>query len=656
MRNPESYCRLSRTRFLPVTILWLWWSYFIPASVAAQECPPNIDFEEGNFNGWVCHAGSVYVSDIQNIIYLAPSGPQPDQHTMYSAAANGGERDYYGQFPVVCPNGSGYSIKLGNTSGGAQAEGISYDFRIPAGRNTYSLIYHYAVVFQDPFHQHFQQPRLVLEVWNKTDNELINCSSFTFFPNGSVLPGFFRSGMSDSIDVWCKDWSAVTINLNGMAGKDIRLFFKTADCTFRRHFGYAYIDVNTECSSEFTGATYCPDDTAVLVTAPYGYQGYRWFNETFTQQLGTQQVVRLAPPPPPGTRIAVELIPYDGYGCQDTLYALLVDTLTLTANAGIDVTSCNLNPVLIGENSKQGRTYSWSPTAGLSNPFIANPRASPVSTTEYVVTVRSPGGGCVNRDTVLVSASVIDSSMQLIGKTNYCITSGETTFLEVQPTDSIQWYLNNSAIFGANQPRYQVQQTGLYQARMFTQMGCSLATRTEQITIEIPRPGVRYPLQYAVLNYPVELQAREFGVSWLWQPPGGLDNPAIKNPVYTPSVLNDQTFTIDISTAIGCVTVDTQQVQSIKEVKVYVPTAFSPNNDGRNDLLRPILLGVKELKYFRVFNRWGQMVYNQQGTGRGWDGNVGGQSQGTALFVWMMEAVGLDNRRYFQKGTVLLVR
>ena len=59
-----------------------------------------------------------------------------------------------------------------------------------------------------------------------------------------------------------------------MAGKTIRLFFKTADCTFRRHFGYAYIDVNTECSSEFTGATYCPDDTAVTVTAPYGYQNY----------------------------------------------------------------------------------------------------------------------------------------------------------------------------------------------------------------------------------------------------------------------------------------------------------------------------------------------------------------------------------------------
>src|SRR5687768_8485697 len=156
------------------------------------------------------------------------------------------------------------------------------------------------------------------------------------------MSGFFDSLIiADSTSVWCMNWSDVSINLHGNAGKTIRLFFKTADCTFRRHFGYAYIDVNTGCTSEFTGATYCPDDTAVSVTAPYGYQAYTWYNSTFTQVLGTQQTINFAPPPPPGTTIAVAITPYDGYGCPDTLYAKLVDTLTLTANAGIDKISCN---------------------------------------------------------------------------------------------------------------------------------------------------------------------------------------------------------------------------------------------------------------------------------------------------------------------------
>lgn len=622
----------------------------------SQDCPPNIDFERGNFDHWTCYTGSVYALGDENSIYLSPSGPQAGYHTMYSAVNNGGERDYFGQFPVICPNGSGYSVKLGNTTGGAEAEGISYDFTIPAGRNTYSLIYHYAVVFQDPNHLHFQQPRLVLEVWNMTDSKLIDCSSFTFFPNGSPLPGFFPAINTDSANVWCKDWSAVTINLNDMAGKDIRLFFKTADCTFRRHFGYAYIDVNTECSSEFTGATFCPDDTAVLVTGPYGYESYKWFSSDFTQLLGTQQILRLEPPPSSGTMIAVEVNPYAGYGCRDTLYARLVDTLTLTAYAGPDVTSCNYNPVLIGSNAKQGVNYSWSPVAGLTNPLIANPRASPSVTTPYVLTVRSPGGGCVNTDTVVVTASIIDSSLQVLGKQFFCITSGDSAVLLIQPADSIQWYLNNSAIFGANQPRYRAGQSGMYHARMFTNAGCSLSTRQENIIIEVPRPGIRYPLQYAVTDFPLQLQARTFGISYLWKPPFYLDNASIAAPVFNSTVLGDQTYTIDITTAAGCLTVDTQMVNTIKKVKVYVPSAFTPNNDGLNDVLRPIMQGIKEMTYFRVYNRWGQLVYNMQPNQRGWDGTINGQSQQTAVYIWMFEAIGLDNRRYYKKGTVTLVK
>jgi len=70
---------------------------------------------------------------------------------MYSAIGGGGI-DPYGGFPVNCPNGSGHSIRLGNNSAGREAEGVSYDFTIPAGANTYNLIYNYAVVFPDPGH------------------------------------------------------------------------------------------------------------------------------------------------------------------------------------------------------------------------------------------------------------------------------------------------------------------------------------------------------------------------------------------------------------------------------------------------------------------------------------------------------------------------
>ena len=159
----------------------------------AQDCPPNIDFETGTFNGWTCYIGSSGDGNGRDGISLFPAGgPIAGRHTMLSSFPGNG-LDPYGGFPVNCPNGSGNSIRLGNNFAGTEAEGISYEFTIPANQPVYSLIYHYAVVFQDPNHERDQQPRLELEITNVTDNTTIGCSSFTFIPYGTILPGFFES-------------------------------------------------------------------------------------------------------------------------------------------------------------------------------------------------------------------------------------------------------------------------------------------------------------------------------------------------------------------------------------------------------------------------------------------------------------------------------
>ena len=623
--------------------------------LVAQTCPPNIDFETGTFNGWICYLGSTAAVNGANIITISPSAPTPNRQTMYSYAANAGELDEYGGFPVVCPNGSGYSIRLGNNLPGTQAEGISYQFRIPDNQNVFSLIYHYAVVFQDPNHRPEEQPRMEIEVKNVTDNQIITCSSFTFIPYGTLLPGFFTSpNPRGDTPVWCKNWSAVSVNLDNMAGKTIRLFFKTADCTFRRHFGYAYIDVNSECTDEFVGAKYCPDDTAVSVTAPYGYQNYTWYNNTFSKVLGSDQTIRFAPPPPVGTTVAVEVVPYNGYGCLDTLYARLIDTLTITANAGRDTISCNLSPVVIGANSKPGLVYSWTPTAGLSDPKISNPLATPDVTTSYVVATRHDGGGCLNTDTVVVKASIIKDSLALIGKAVYCFGSGDSTILVVQPTESIQWFKDGIAINGADQYEFRVTKSGTYFAILSNNDGCSVTTNSQAVIIDKARPGITYPVQYAVIDLPTNLEAREFGATALWSPANFLDNAASYTPTFRSSV--DQLYTVEIKTTTGCVTVDTQMVKVVTHADIYVPSAFTPNDDERNDILRPTLMGIKELHYFRVYNRWGQLMFETRTNYAGWDGKYKGAPQSTQVFVWIVEGVGVDGRLYTKKGTSTLIR
>jgi gliding motility-associated-like protein len=791
--------------------------------VSAQTCPPNIDFEQGTFDGWTCYTGYVTGAGA-NVINLTPSGgPVPERHTMYSSFPGSG-LDFYGGFPINCPNGSGNSIRLGNNFGGGEAEGISYEFTIPPNENYYTLIYNYAVVFQDPDHLEYEQPRMQIEITNETDNSVIYCSSFTFIPYGSILPGFYESpNPGGDTPVWCKGWTAVSINLDGHAGKRIKLFFKTADCTFRRHFGYAYIDVNSECSGTFTGATFCPDDTVVNVVAPYGYQSYTWYNNSFTQVLGNQQVLNLSPLPAAGTTIAVQLVPYNGYGCLDTLYALLLDTLTVTANAGVDAISCNNNPVPIGVPPKPGLVYTWLPATGLTNAYTSNPHAAPDVTTTYVLYVNHDGGGCKDRDTVVVQASTINRDLQLLGKTAFCLGSGDSAVLRVNPTDSIQWYRDNVAIAGAHDVDYKVTQTGSYHAMLFNSIGCAISTDRQtinissipvpgvnagltnqcfvnnrfaftntstnavgdmqytwmlgdgtlagskdvvhyyggpgvydvkmivssneicvdsamftvtvypnavadfsikpvcinlpmqainltmdtlgstinyiwklgnghvsdlrdppvqvypvagtytislsvntvqcpsplhtvikQLVIDKPVPAIEYPIKYALIDYPLVLEARRIGDSALWSPGTSLNTRTSFNPVFSGTV--EQAYTISIKTASGCVTVDTQIVKTVKEVAMYVPSAFTPNRDGRNDYLSPVVMGIKEIKYFRVFNRWGQLVYQSQRELPGWDGTIGGLQQASQVYVWLIEGIGVDDRIYRRKGTTTLIR
>lgn len=796
-----------------------------PVAVLAQ-CPPNIDFETGTFNGWTCYTGSVASVGGNNVIdFNFSGGPTFDRQEMYSAIGSAGMLDPYGGFPVVCPNGSGYSIRLGNNNAGREAEGVSYDFTIPANANTYNLIYNYAVVFQDPGHLPSEQPRLDLQVQNLSDGYPINCSSFAFFANGSPLPGFqLSSNPGGNTPVWYKSWTAVSINLDNMAGKRIRLFFKTADCTFRVHFGYAYIDVNSECSDRFEGADFCPDDAFVRVNAPYGYQSYTWFNPTFTQQLGTSQTLTLAPPPAAGTQVAVVVVPYSGYGCVDTLYTTLYDTLSYKANAGPDKVSCNESIVQIGVPPKPGWYYIWDPPLGLNNEFIANPFATPAATTEYHLRINHSGGGCVSYDTVVVQASKLYDSLIVLGKVNWCIGSGDSTVLQVMPCDSVQWYKNGIVIPGANQQRYMVTQTGTYFAVVYSFLGCNLTTKSINIdissipkpgfdidkpvqcfannkfiftnkstndvggplqytwitgdgyigttrdltysfrktgtfdvklivnssvacfdsiskpvtihpnvyadfslnaacinqpiipvnktvepgnstvhylwdfgngqkstlrnppiqnypgagsyvmslsvytdqcpfpintqkrfaVIESPIPGKRYTEAYAVKDLPLPLEARAIGNSVLWAPATGLNDATSYKPVFTSD--KEQQFTITLKTAAGCTTVDTQVVKINKNIVIYVPNAFTPNDDARNDVLKPFMIGIKELVYFKIYNRWGELVFETKSINEGWDGRYKGNPVQSHTLVWMLQGIGADNKTYNAKGSTVLIR
>jgi gliding motility-associated-like protein len=359
--------------------------------IAFSQCPPNIGFEAGSFDHWDCSIGSINSSN--GAISLSNSGPVFGRHTLLQNTTPQA-LDQYGDFPINCPNGSGYSIQLGNSGTGRQAEQVSYTFTIPDNQNNYSIIYNYAVVFQNPSHAEWEQPKFTANVFDVTNNTYIGCSSFSYAASAN-LPGFKQSVQRDSI--FYKPWTPVTIKLSGYAGRTIRLEFTTNDCTRGGHFGYAYVDVNENCSSPISGNVHCLTDSSQTLTAPFGFAGYRWFNADFSKVLSTDLTLTLTPPAAAGTVFAVEVTPFPGQGCIDTVYATIVSSgeiIDLRVPTGTLLT-CISNPIdltssLITAGSSGGLFLSYYTDPTQVN-YLATPKLVTTSGIYYIKAVNSAG-------------------------------------------------------------------------------------------------------------------------------------------------------------------------------------------------------------------------------------------------------------------------
>ncbi len=91
-------------------------------------------------------------------------------------------------------------------------------------------------------------------------------------------------------------------------------------------------------------------------------------------------------------------------------------------------------------------------------------------------------------------------------------------------------------------------------------------------------------------------------------------------------------------------------------INIYVPRVFSPNGDGVNDVLKPILVGITTFHYFSVYNRWGNLIFTSQDPNQGWDGTFKGVPQPVETYLWIAEGIDLNGKKIVAKGMTSLVR
>ncbi|MEO8416605.1 MAG: gliding motility-associated C-terminal domain-containing protein, partial [Ginsengibacter sp.] len=346
----------------------------------------------------------------------------------------------------------------------------------------------------------------------------------------------------------------------------------------------------------------------------------------------------------------------DANNCTGKIIVVVKLSITVNVNAGADITICKgtlkqLNGISNTTN------FSWSPQAGLSDPSILNPLASPSVTTKYMLT--GTLGACSQSDTIIVFVN--PAPVPNAGKeVSVCV--GTSVQLSGSGGIIYNWapaaYLSNTNI---SNPTLLSPPEGvlLYSLNVTDANGCS-SLQADTVAVNIlPQPGIFAGNDTSiVINQPLQLHAIDINnvgfVNYLWSPSAGLNNPSIQNPgaIISASIR----YVLTATTAAGCKATDDIKITVFQKPDLYVPTAFTPNSDNLNDILKIITVGIKQLKYFKIFNRWGELVFNTTDAKKGWDGNYKGQGQNTYVFIWMAEGIDFNGNTLQKKGTVTLIR
>jgi gliding motility-associated-like protein len=344
----------------------------------------------------------------------------------------------------------------------------------------------------------------------------------------------------------------------------------------------------------------------------------------------------------------------DDQGCiaNDTVQVRVVNFVTLQAMP--DTTICAGDNLLLSA-ATDGLQYLWSPAGGMNDATLLQPTVRPTATTTY--TIRSTIGKCSATDNVtvrLVPYPAVDVGPDTI------ICYNTAAFLNGRHDGSSFAWSPTATLMDANtlNPVAWPKGTTSYVLTSFDTRGCPKPGRDTVVVVVNPEIHAFAGSDTAV----VAGQSLQFnatgGESYTWSPPTALSNASTANPIglYDGS-FDSIRYVVTVRDAIGCSDEATVTVKIYKTApRVFVPNAFTPNGDGRNDVLRPIAVGLTKMHYFRVYNRWGQLVFETTQNGRGWDGKIKGLPQGSETFAWIVSGEDFTGKKVFEKGTVTLIR
>jgi len=349
---------------------------------------------------------------------------------------------------------------------------------------------------------------------------------------------------------------------------------------------------------------------------------------------------------------------FDSVGCETQLPV----TINVgTGDLGLQpdtLTVCNGQTLQLDLGVAGADFFEWTPATGLSCTDCPNPVVAVSEDITYSVTAGV--GTCTQTTTrtVQVNNPQFEAGANLEG----CETITGTLGTSATPGYTYLWEpvtgLSDAAIANP-QLNYTASVAGIvtYSVTATDENGCEV-TDEVTLTIDLPRQlSIAQPDSVVEgAGITISVTGGQEGDSYLWSPANVIDDPTKPSVFVRPGETTE--FTATVTTPLGCESQASVTVFVVEPPKLLVPGSFSPNNDGVNDILRLIYRDVTELITFKVYNRWGKLVYENNGNlSEGWNGNFKDTPQPIGVYVYYIEyrQLGTDQTK-IAKGNVTLIR
>ncbi len=340
----------------------------------------------------------------------------------------------------------------------------------------------------------------------------------------------------------------------------------------------------------------------------------------------------------------------DANGCTASDDVVIIINPLPVVDAGADVQICFQTSALL--TATGASQYLWNPSLTLNASTGSSVNASPDSLTVYTV-IGTDVNGCSAQDSVSV---FVFQQLNAVAGNGGSICVGGVLQLNVFGGNQYVWSPSNSL----DNPFSPTPFASPLQTTTYTVIVSDGICDVDTLNIVVNVNQSPYCNAGNDFEVPAGTQIQLSGVAtpfatYSWSPSDGLSCTDCLNPTVSASI--NTTYTLTTTSADGCKSEDNMMIKvACPDDLLFVPNAFTPNGDSRNEKFRVRSVGIKELNYFKIYNRWGQLVWETSDLNDGWDGTFNGIKMPPGVYVYYLQALCSGGQNINKKGNITVIR